>query len=133
MAMNPQNVLSQLRMMDDQQLQQYAAMHKNDPYIMALALSESNRRKQMREGAQMAAPEQPKVVDQEIANMAAPMPEDVGIAQLPMNNPGYASGGIDCRDGFSCGLHQHAVFEHGVVLGLLWCQGNLTHHGDDRR
>ena len=91
---NVQQITSQLARLPDQALQQYAAMHKNDPYIMALALSESNRRKQMREGAQMAAPEQPKVVDQEIANMAAPMPEDVGIAQLPMNNPGYASGGI---------------------------------------
>jgi len=91
---NVQQITSQLARLPDQALQQYAQMHKNDPYIMALALSESNRRKQMREGAQMAAPEQPKVVDQEIANMAAPMPEDVGIAQLPMNNPGYASGGI---------------------------------------
>lgn len=95
---NVQQITSQLARLPDQALQQYAAMHKNDPYIMALALSESNRRKQMREGAQMAAPEQPKVVDQEIANMAAPMPEDVGIAQLPMNNPGYASGGIVAFD-----------------------------------
>ena len=91
---NVQQITSRLARLPDQALQQYAAMHKNDPYIMALALSESNRRKQMREGAQTAASEQPKVVDQEIANMAAPMPEDVGIGQLPAGDMNFASGGI---------------------------------------
>lgn len=95
---NVQQITSQLARLPDQALQQYAQMHKNDPYIMALALSESNRRKQMREGAQMAAPEQPKVVDQEIANMAAPMPEDVGIAQLPAGEMEFADGGIVAFD-----------------------------------
>jgi hypothetical protein len=91
---NVQQITSRLARLPDQALQQYAAMHKNDPYIMALALSESNRRKQMREGAQTGASEQPKVVDQEIANMAAPMPEDVGIGQLPAGDMNFASGGI---------------------------------------
>jgi hypothetical protein len=69
-------------------------MHKNDPYIMALAMSESNRRKTIRTGAQMNAPEEPKVVDQAIQSMAAPMPEDVGIGQLPTGEMNYAEGGI---------------------------------------
>jgi hypothetical protein len=92
---NVNQITSRLASMPDQALQQYAAMHKNDPYVMALALSESNRRKQMRQGAQMQAPQQPKVVDQEIAQMAQPMPEDTGIGQLPAPNmQSMAEGGI---------------------------------------
>jgi hypothetical protein len=92
---NVNQITSRLASMPDQALQQYAAMHKNDPYTMALALAESNRRKQMRQGAQMQAPQQPKVVDQEIAGMAQPMPEDTGIAQLPAPNmQSMAEGGI---------------------------------------
>lgn len=91
---NVNQITSQLAKMPDPMLQQYAQMHKGDPYILSLALAESNRRKEMRAGAQMGAQQQPKVVDQEIQGMAAPMPEHVGIGQLPMNNPGYADGGI---------------------------------------
>lgn len=111
MAMNPQNVLSQLRMMSDQQLQQYAAMHKNDPFIFPLAFQESQTRKQIRAEAQTAqAAPQEKVVDQDLAAMtpqqempqqqmpqaqAQPLPEDVGIGQLPADNlKGMAGGGI---------------------------------------
>ena len=32
------------------QLQQYAALHKNDPYIVTLALSIANQKKQMQAG-----------------------------------------------------------------------------------
>lgn len=78
----------------DSALQKYAQMHKDDPYIMALAMSEFNRRKQTRQGAQINAPEQPKVVDQAIQSMGAPMPEDVGIGQLPAGNMNFADGGI---------------------------------------
>ena len=87
-------ITSTLAKLPDQQLQQYAQMHKNDPYIMALAMSESNRRKSMRTGAQMNAPEEPKVVDQAIQGMASPMPEDVGIGQLPAGEMNFAGGGI---------------------------------------
>jgi len=87
-------------------LQQYAMMNKNDPYIMSLALSESTRRQEIRNAAQgaqggMQAP--PKVVDQVVAGMAPqpapqsmgqPMPEDVGIAQLPAGDMEMAGGGI---------------------------------------
>jgi hypothetical protein len=97
---NVNQITSRLASMPDQALQQYAAMHKNDPYVMALALSESNRRKQMRQGAQMQAPQQPKVVDQEIAGMAQPMPEDTGIGQLPAPNmQSMAEGGIVAFEG----------------------------------
>lgn len=95
---NVNQITSQLARMPDPALQKYAQMHKNDPYIMALAMSEFNRRKEVRSGAQMNAPEQPKVVDQAIASMAQPMPEDVGIAQLPAGNMEFADGGIVAFD-----------------------------------
>jgi hypothetical protein len=107
---NVNQITSQLAKMPDQALQQYAMMHKNDPYTVSLALSESNRRKQMRDAAQgqQGMGEQPKVVDQGIAEMMAPapqpqmpqaqaqpMPEDVGIGALPAPNmQGMAEGGI---------------------------------------
>lgn len=64
-------ITSTLAKLPDAQLQQYAQMHKADPYIMALALSESNRRKEMRSAGQGAQgmQEQPKVVDRMLAEM----------------------------------------------------------------
>ena len=91
---NVNQITSQLARLPDPALQKYAQMHKNDPYIMALTMSEFNRRKQTRQGAQMNAPEQPKVVDQAIQSMGAPMPEDVGIGQLSAGNMNFAEGGI---------------------------------------
>jgi hypothetical protein len=90
-------ITSTLAKLPDQQLQQYAQMHKSDPYIMALAMSESNRRKEMRSAGQGAQgmQEQPKVVDSEIAQMAPQqLPEDQGIGQLPAGNMNFAGGGI---------------------------------------
>lgn len=92
--LNVNQITSQLARLPDPALQKYAQMHKDDPYIMALAMSEFNRRKQTRQGAQINAPEQPKVVDQAIQSMGAPMPEDVGIGQLPAGNMNFAEGGI---------------------------------------
>jgi hypothetical protein len=90
-------ITSTLAKLPDQQLQQYAQMHKSDPYIMALAMSESNRRKEMRAAGQggQGMQEQPKVVDSEIAQMAPQqMPEDMGIGQLPAGEMNFAGGGI---------------------------------------
>jgi flagellum-specific peptidoglycan hydrolase FlgJ len=98
------------------QLQQYAALHKNDPYIVTLALSIANQKKQMQAGqaGQAGMQPQPKVVDQDIAQMLAPppqqqgmappqqqpqLPEDQGIGQLPAQNmQGMAAGGIVAFD-----------------------------------
>lgn len=100
---NVNQITSQLAKMPDQALQQYAMMHKNDPYTVSLALSESNRRKQMRDAAQgqQGMAPQPKVVDQGIAEMSYPegqaqaMPEDVGIGALAAPNmQNFAEGGI---------------------------------------
>jgi hypothetical protein len=96
---NVNNITSTLAKLPDQALQQYAMMHKNDPYVMSLAVSESNRRKEMRaaQGAQGGMQEQPKVVDAAVAEMAPqaqPMPEDIGIGQLPAGDMEFAGGGI---------------------------------------
>jgi hypothetical protein len=91
-------ITSTLRGMPDQQLQQYAMMHKGDPYILSLAVSESNQRKKMRMAAQGQAGgmPQPKVADAAIAGMAQQqLPEDQGIARIPAPNMQYmADGGI---------------------------------------
>ena len=99
-APNPNKLMAQLRMMPDQQLVQYAQMHKNDPYIFPMAFQESNTRKQMRAAAQNPqAAQAPKVVDQNLQEMAQPMPEDQGIATLPAPNmQNMAGGGIVAFD-----------------------------------
>jgi hypothetical protein len=92
---NVNQITSMLRRLQpDTALQEYAKANKDSPYIMALALSEAKRREKMKIAAQANAPEQPKVVDQAIQSMGAPMPEDVGIGQLPAGNMNFADGGI---------------------------------------
>jgi hypothetical protein len=101
MAIDQRDVSSTLRFMDDRALQQYAAMHKSDPYIFPLAFQESQNRQRLRmqqQGAQGMQP-QPKVADAALAQMAPPqaqpMPEDRGIGALPAPNMKFgAEGGI---------------------------------------
>ena len=129
---NVNQITAQLAKMPDQALQQYAMMHKNDPYTVSLALSESNRRKQMRAAAQgqQGMGEQPKVVDQGIAEMVPPqpqmpqpMPEDVGIGALPAPNmQGMAGGGIVTFGGG--GDVQH--FQSGGSAFERWLRSNTT-------
>lgn len=100
--LNVNQITSQLAKMPDNALQQYATMHKADPYMLALTIAESNRRKEMRtaaQGAQGAMP-QPKVADQAIAGMSPQqLPENVGIGALPADNmKGMAAGGIVAFD-----------------------------------
>ena len=90
-------ITSTLAKLPDAQLQQYAQMHKSDPYIMALAMTESNRRKELRAAGQGAQgmQEMPKVVDQAVAEMAPQqLPEDMGIARIPAGDMNFAGGGI---------------------------------------
>ena len=49
---NVNQITSTLRGLPDRALQQYAMMHKGDPYILSLAISESNQRKQLRAAGQ---------------------------------------------------------------------------------
>jgi hypothetical protein len=98
MSINVNKITSVLAKLQDFELQQYAQMHKNDPYIMSLAVHESNRRKDVRNAEQGAMQEQPKVADQMLAEMAPrpaqPMPEDQGIGQLNAGEMNFAGGGI---------------------------------------
>lgn len=96
---NIEQITSRLAKLPDQALQQYAMMHKSDPYIMALAMSESKRRKDLRASAQAGSmQEQPKVADMALAEMApqaAPQsPDESGIAALPAGEMNFADGGI---------------------------------------
>jgi hypothetical protein len=95
---NIEQITARLAKLPDQALQQYAMMHKEDPYIMALAVSESNRRKQLRASAQAQPMEQPKVADQALMDMApqqaAQSPDEAGLASLPTGDMNFADGGI---------------------------------------
>lgn len=139
---NVNQITSELAKMADPMLQKYAAMHKNDPYTVALAVGESNRRKAIRTAAQgrAAGQQQPKVVDQDIAEMAAvdPMgnmtgalPENMGIGRLPAPNMapiGKAEGGIigyADRGVVRNPYDPNAIFEQAVA-GLLEREGGET-------
>jgi hypothetical protein len=104
MSNDQRDISSTLRFMDDRALQQYAAMHKNDPYIFPLAFQESQNRQKLRmsQQAQMAQQPQPKVAEQALAQMAPqPMPEEMGIGALPAGNmEGMADGGIVGYEGY---------------------------------
>jgi hypothetical protein len=117
MAIDQRDITSQLRMMDDSALRQYAAMHKSDPYIFPLAFQESQNRQKVRMNsqAQMVGQEMPKVNDaalmamapqaappqapqgQGISNLAAPNMQrmaDGGIAGYEDDEEGMATGGM---------------------------------------
>jgi hypothetical protein len=104
-------ITTTLRGLPDRALQQYAMMHKGDPYILSLAVSESNQRKQLRAAGQgqAGAMPQPKVADAAIASMAQQQPpENQGIAQIPTPNmQSMADGGIagyeDDEEGMATG------------------------------
>lgn len=96
--LNVQALTQTLSAMSLPQLQQYASLHKDDPYVVTMALSIANQKKQAMTAQQGQAGQQPmpKVVDQALAQMApraAPMPEDVGIGQLPAQNLAKMAGG----------------------------------------
>ena len=100
--LNVNELTSRMSKMSDDQLRQYARLHKDDPYTLALASSESKRRAQLRAAGQPQAAQQPTVADQALAQMGAPapmpqpqLPEQQGIGMLPAENvEGMADGGI---------------------------------------
>lgn len=119
--LNVNQITSQLAKMPDNALQQYATMHKADPYMLALTIAESNRRKEMRTAAQGAqgAMQQPKVADQAIAGMSPQqLPENVGIGALPADNmKGMATGGI-------VAFEEGGQVQHFANTGLV--QGGMS-------
>ncbi len=116
---NVNEITTTLRSMPDRLLQQYAMMNKANPYVLSLAVAESNQRKQLRTAAQARAmAPQPKVADAAIAEMApvdvmgnvtGVLPEDQGIARIPARNiermadGGIAGYGDDANEGMAAG------------------------------
>jgi len=118
--MNTQTLEDRMILMEPAELQKFAAMHKNDPYVLPLALKVSEMRNKLKvaEGMKYAGVKQPTVADKGIASInpqpmpqqampqgmppqaapqqaAAQLPESTGIA--PLNAPniqGMADGGI---------------------------------------
>lgn len=93
--------------MPPQQLKQFAMMHKDDPFVVSMAVNIDNDRKasQRQQAMQAAQQPQPKVVDQDLAAIGQPdMPpqamqaapqEQAGLPQLPAQNIAHmADGGI---------------------------------------
>jgi hypothetical protein len=132
MAIDQRDVSSTLRFMDDRALQQYAAMHKNDPYIFPLAFQESQNRQKIRMSQQTAqgVQPQPKVADQALAQMAPqPMPEDRGIATLAAPNmQQMADGGIAGYpdDDFVTRDQSVVMMAEGGVARYNGTQGSVT-------
>lgn len=119
--LNVKTLTDTMSRMELPQLQQYAALHKNDPYIVTLALSIANQKKQMKAGqaGQAGMMPQPKVVDQELAQMTPQqmLPEDSGIGTLPAQNMQHmAEGGIVAfDDGGSVPGYAGGVFTGGTT------------------
>jgi hypothetical protein len=92
---NVNEITAKLAQLPDAALQQYASMHKNDPYMVSLAISESNRRKAMRQAAQpQGMAPQGSVVDREISGIAS-LPAEMGMADggiVAFSNGGQPSG-----------------------------------------
>ena len=108
--LNVKTLTDTLSRMQLPELYNYATVNKNDPYIVSLALSIANQKKQadIAKRGQAGMTPQPKVVDQALAQMMAPppqqmaaapqqqmLPEDTGIGQLSAQNmQNMAEGGI---------------------------------------
>ena len=86
-----QRIIASLKTMKPEQLEEFGAAHKSDPFIFPLVFNESNLRERVDANQQMQAGEPEPVNEQALQKMRA---EDVGIAQLPMGDSNYAEGGI---------------------------------------
>ena len=124
--LNVNELTSRMSKMSDDQLRQYARLHKDDPYTLALASSESKRRAQLRAAGQPVAP-RPTVADQRLAEMGVPapmpqpqpqpqLPEQQGIGMLPAENvQGMADGGIAGYDDQFVDSYADAYAGGGIV------------------
>jgi len=112
--MYDQNLRTRMATMSPQQLKQFAMMHKDDPFVVSMAIDIDNTRKagQRQQAMQAAQQPQPKVVDQNLAaigqsdmppqEMQAAPQMQAGLPQVPAQNianmadggiAGYAKGG----------------------------------------
>jgi hypothetical protein len=161
MSIAPQNLMSTLRGMPDAQLQQYAAMHKNDPFVFPLAFQESQDRQRARASQQAQGQQPMKVVDQDLQQMmpqpapqpmmppqqmaqapqqAQQLPENTGIGQLPAPNlQKFADGGIVAFDeggevpSFSKGGANDEIFNNAFLRTLKYEGGRTNDTGGDTK
>lgn len=160
--LNVKTLTDTMSRMELPQLQQYASLHKNDPYIVTLALSIANQKKQMKAGqaGQAGMMPQPKVIDQQIAQMAAPqqeaptvdamgnvtgyagggyLPEDSGIGTLPAQNmQNFAGGGIVAFGGggdvpgYAGGVYVDPLAEYLKQIGMS-AQEFIAKNGNEQQ
>jgi len=138
--MNTQTLEDRMMLMEPAELQKFAAMHKNDPYVLPLAMKISDMRNKLKvaEGMKYAGVKQPTVADQAIASInpqaapqqAAPqqqLPEQTGIA--PLNAPniqgmadggiaGYAAGPTERRGIVDTAAYREYAIKKAQALGL---------------
>lgn len=92
MVPNVNQLIAKLATLNDQQLQQYAQMHQDDPYVLALTVSVKNDRAALRNSAQAQHAPQATVAEQEIAEMA---PAGISTLEAPgLEGVGMADGGV---------------------------------------
>jgi hypothetical protein len=102
-SMNLDSVMAHLGKMSPQQLQQFAAMHKDDPIMLAAASSVKNKMDKIAQAgqAQMSGQQPPPVNEQVVESMAPQggpqasnqLPENSGIGALPAPNMQHMAGG----------------------------------------
>lgn len=83
--LNPTQLSSRLAAMSDQQLQQYASLHHDDPFVLSVAMDVMNQRNATRQAASTPPQmQQPTVVQQLIARMSQlPPMQGGGGQQMP--------------------------------------------------
>lgn len=121
-SMNLDSVMAHLTQMSPQQLQQFAAMHKDDPIMLAAASSVKNKMDKLQQAHQaQASGQKPPPVNEQVVESMGPrhdmppqggpqgmpqeapqqggpqasnqLPEQQGIAQLPAPNMQHMAGG----------------------------------------
>lgn len=87
--MYDQNLRTRMATMPPQQLKQFAMMHKDDPFVVSMAVDIDNTRKaaQRQQAMQAAQQPQPKVVDQNLAAIGQPDMPPQGMAQPQLQQP----------------------------------------------
>jgi hypothetical protein len=87
--MYDQNLRTRMATMPPQQLKQFAMMHKDDPFVVSMAVDIDNTRKaaQRQQAMQAAQQPQPKVVDQNLAAIGQSDMPPQGMAQPQLQQP----------------------------------------------
>ena len=125
------NISDNLAMMPDPALQKFAQLHRQDPYMVSLALSESNRRKKLRTAkqGQAGAMPQPRVVDAAIQGMT-PAPAPVAQTQLPENQGIAQISAPNMRTLADGGIAGYEDDEEGMATGGMGGMFNFAQQSE---